>query len=71
LPLDIGTLSEVQKEVAARARDWRSAWRLNPISASARSDHDPRMVRVDELESLGRWLAEKLADADTASQEVA
>jgi hypothetical protein len=69
--LDIATLTAVAREVAARARDWRSAWRLNPISAEARSAHDPRMTRVDELESLGRWLDEQIADADSVAQEVA
>jgi hypothetical protein len=69
LPLDIATLTAVAREVAARARDWRSDRRLTPISAAARAAHDPRLVRVDELESLGRWLDEKLADAD--AQEVA
>jgi hypothetical protein len=68
--LDVVTLPVVQKEVADRARDWRSAWRLHPICASARSNHDPRMVRFDELESLGRWLAERIADADVLSERV-
>jgi hypothetical protein len=69
--LNIATLTAVAREVHARARDWRSAWRLNPISADARADHDPRMTRVYELESLGRWLDEKLADADALAEEVA
>ena len=70
VPLDIPTLTAVSCEVQSRARDWRSAWRLNPISAGARAEHDPRTVRVDELESLARWLAEKIADADAASDRV-
>jgi hypothetical protein len=62
--LDVVTLCTVQKEVWARYRDWLSAYRLNPISALARSDHDPRMVRADELQSLGRWLDEQIAVSD-------
>jgi hypothetical protein len=67
--LDISTLAVVQKKVADCARDWRSAYRCLPISRSMAADSDPRMTRVDELESLGRWLDEQLALAD--AQEVA
>jgi hypothetical protein len=68
--LDVVTLSVVEKEVADRARDWRNAWRLHPIGASVRSDHDPRTTRVKELESLGRWLEERITDADVLSERV-
>jgi hypothetical protein len=64
LPLDLPTLTAVSREVAARARDWRLAWRMHPISASARAGFDARMERVGELESLGRWLREKIDKAD-------
>jgi hypothetical protein len=64
--LDIATLAAVRNEVEDRQRDWHSAWRLHHLSAEARAAHDPRMVRVDELASLGRWLQERIDEADFA-----
>jgi hypothetical protein len=71
LPLDIATLEFVGREVAARVRDWRSAWRMNPLSASAAGMHDPRTVRADELASLERWVVEQIQHADAELDRVA
>jgi hypothetical protein len=62
--LDIQTLGVVSREVADRRRDWKSAYRLNQISAGAAAMYDPRLVRAEELASLERWLIEQIAAAD-------
>jgi hypothetical protein len=69
--LDIPTLTYIKTEVAARACDWRSAYRLNPISAGAAAMYDPRLVRAEELASLERWLTEQLQLADAELDRVA
>jgi hypothetical protein len=71
VPLDLLTLEYVKTEVASRARDWKSAYRLNPISAGAAATHDPRLVRAEELTSLERWLVEQIAHADAELDRVA
>lgn len=64
-PLDLATLAAVRREVTSRANDCRSARRMHPSSGSC-GRWDPRLVRAEELDALGRWLDECVADADHA-----
>jgi len=63
--LDLPTLAAVHREVDARAADWRAAWRMHgPGSPAANAMFDQRLVRAEELDRLGRWLAEREREAD-------